>query len=233
MAMNVWSKLLTAVRGGINEIGEAVADSQALRILDQEIRDTDEELRRTRESLAEMIARRKMADDALRKLDTEIAEYEGYAIKALQMGNDDLGREVAKKIASLETERRTESDRVKELAEGENHLRKIVNQTENTIRRLKQQVDTVRATESVQRAQMTVARRYGGKEARLQTALDSLERIKKRQAGTAAGLEASEGLAEENDEDELKAKLKASGIIVDETDTDSVLARLKEKLKKT
>lgn len=44
--MNVWSKLLTALRGGANEMGEAVVDSQALRILDQEIRDADLELRR-------------------------------------------------------------------------------------------------------------------------------------------------------------------------------------------
>lgn len=43
--MNVWSKLLTALRGGANEMGEAMVDSQALRILDQEIRDADLELR--------------------------------------------------------------------------------------------------------------------------------------------------------------------------------------------
>ena len=55
--MNVWSKLLTALRGGANEMGEAVVDSQALRILDQEIRDADLELRRSREALAEIMAK--------------------------------------------------------------------------------------------------------------------------------------------------------------------------------
>ncbi len=45
--MSVWKKLITAVRGGANEAAEAVADNQALRILDQEIRDAKEELRKT------------------------------------------------------------------------------------------------------------------------------------------------------------------------------------------
>ena len=45
--MTVWSKLLSALRGGANEVGEAIVDSQALRILDQEIRDADVELRKS------------------------------------------------------------------------------------------------------------------------------------------------------------------------------------------
>ena len=55
--MNVWRKLLTAVRGGAHEVGEAVVDSQALRILDQEIRDADDELHRSREALAGIMAK--------------------------------------------------------------------------------------------------------------------------------------------------------------------------------
>ncbi|MCR7759695.1 PspA/IM30 family protein, partial [Pseudomonas aeruginosa] len=56
--MTVWSKLLSALRGGANEVGEAIVDSQALRILDQEIRDADVELRKSREALASLLARR-------------------------------------------------------------------------------------------------------------------------------------------------------------------------------
>ncbi|WP_423787395.1 PspA/IM30 family protein, partial [Klebsiella pneumoniae] len=53
--MTVWSKLLSALRGGANEVGEAIVDSQALRILDQEIRDADVELRKSREALASIM----------------------------------------------------------------------------------------------------------------------------------------------------------------------------------
>lgn len=61
--MTVWSKLLSALRGGANEVGEAIVDSQALRILDQEIRDADVELRKSREALASIMARHRLAQE--------------------------------------------------------------------------------------------------------------------------------------------------------------------------
>ena len=35
--MSVWKKLITAVKGGATEAAQSVADSQAIRILEQEI----------------------------------------------------------------------------------------------------------------------------------------------------------------------------------------------------
>ena len=43
--MSVWKKLITAVKGGATEAAQSVADSQAIRILEQEIREAKEELR--------------------------------------------------------------------------------------------------------------------------------------------------------------------------------------------
>ena len=227
--MNVWSKLVTAVRGGVNDLGEGVVDSQALRILDQEIRDADEELKKSREALASMMARQKMADEAVKKLDNKISEYEVYALKALDMGNEILGLEVAEKLAGLEVERNDEADRLADMAESVASLRKTVTQAENNIKRLRQQVDTIRATESVQKAQMTVARRQGGSDAKLQTALESLERIKRRQERAAAEIGAYNSMSDDNKDESLDAKLRAAGIIVSEVSAESVLARLQEK----
>jgi len=227
--MNVWSKLLTAVRGGVNDFGEGVVDSQALRILDQEIREADEELKKSREALASMMARQKMSDESVKTLEAKISEYEGYAMKALDMGDEILGLEVAEKVAGLEVERNDEADRLAEIAESVASLRKTVAQAENNIKRLRQQVDTIRATESVQKAQMTVARRQGGSDAKLQTALESLERIKRRQERTAAELGAYNAMSADDKDESLEVKLRAAGIIVSEVSAESVLARLKEK----
>ena len=62
--MNIWAKVATAIRGGINEAGEAIVDSQALRVLDQEIRDADNQLSRSKEALTGIIAKRKLAESA-------------------------------------------------------------------------------------------------------------------------------------------------------------------------
>lgn len=230
--MNVWSKLLTALRGGVNEAGEAVVDSQALRILDQEIRDADSELRKAKEALAEIMAKQKLAAERVNKAAKAISEYEQYALKALEAGDEPLAKEVAAKIANLEAEQVAEREQADNYAESVAQLRKAVSQAEAHIKRLKQQVDTVKATESVQKAQMAVAQRYGGSQAKLHTAVESLERIKQQQAERAAKMEATAELAQASSVDEsLDAKLRAAGIVADNASADSVLARLKDKAK--
>ena len=225
----LWHRLVTAVRGGVNELGEAIADTQALRILDQEIRDNDAELHRVRTALAETMARYKVAQEHLAAANAKLDEYEGYALKALKAGEDALLREIAAKIALLEIERDGHASQVSGYADGIANLRKVVVQHETTIKRLKQQVDIVRATESVQRAQVAVAQRREGSDVRVRTALDSLERIKRRQAERSAQLEAAEAIAGDPHDDALDAKLRQAGIIADDDRAEAVLARLKQK----
>lgn len=225
--MTVWSKLITALRGGAHEAGEAIVDSQALRILDQEIRDADADLRKSKEALAEIMAKEKLARSKLEKSVSTIQEYEGYAIKALEGNDENLALEVANKIASLERARDEEQAQADQFASSATQLRQAIAQADSHIKRLKQQADTVKATENVQRAQATVAERYSGSESRVQTALDSLERIKQKQAENGARLQAAAELAKENSEDALDARLRSAGITPDTHSASAVLARLK------
>ena len=82
--MNVWAKMITALRGGVNEAGEAVVDIQALRILDQELRDAADELKQSKDSLAAIIAREKLSREKASRLKENIEEHEGYVMKALE-----------------------------------------------------------------------------------------------------------------------------------------------------
>ncbi|MGB1272411.1 MAG: PspA/IM30 family protein, partial [Endozoicomonas sp.] len=50
--MSIWSKVMTALKGATNEVGEAIADSNALRILDQEIREASDQLQQSKTQLA-------------------------------------------------------------------------------------------------------------------------------------------------------------------------------------
>lgn len=227
--MNIWTKLLTALRGGVNEAGMSVVDGQALRILDQEIRDSDMELRRSKEALAEIMAKHKLATDRMAASKAKVDEYESYALKALETKDEALALEVAGKIALLESARDADAQQVEQFAASIADLRKAIGQAEGHIRRLKQQVDTVKATESVQRAQATVAHRYAGSQSKLQTAVESLDRIKQKQAERGARMEAASELAAEEGQDALDTKLREAGIIADTASADAVLARLKQK----
>lgn len=228
--MNIWNKMVIALRGGAHEMGETIIDSQALRILDQEIRDADEELHRSKEALAEIMAKQKLADADVNKHQSKIAEYESYVIQALEAKNEELAKEVAGKIANLEGLLEEAMSQAGSYGESVQQLRKAVTQTEANIKRMKQQADTVRATENVQKAQIAVTKRYGGSQAKMHTALESLERIKTRQAETAAKMEASNELAAlESVDAQLENKLRSAGIMQSEKSAESVLARLRGK----
>ena len=225
--MTVWNKLVTALRGAAHEAGEAVTDSQALRILDQEIRDADNDLNKSKEALAEIMAKQKLAATKLQNTHAKLGEYEGYALKALEANDDALALEVAGKVAVLETQRNEEESQVAAYTQSVDQLRSAIQNAQSNIKRLKQQADTVKATESVQRAQATVAGRYTGSQSRVQNALDSLERIKQKQAERGARMESAAELARDSTEDALEAKLRAAGITPQAGDANTVLARLK------
>ena len=227
--MSIWAKVATAVRGGVSEAGEAIVDKQALRILEQEIRDADSELGRSKEALTGIIAKRKLADKKVDSLKSSLTEYEGYAMQALNKDDDGLAIEIAEKIAGLETELLGEEGLAKAFSESEGQLRKTVGQTQANLKRLKQQVDTVKATESVQRSQAAVAARHSGAGSSMRSALDSLDRLKSKQAERAAKFEAASELAESTEEVSLDAKLKAAGIVDGGASGGDVLARLKAK----
>lgn len=227
--MNIWSKMITALRGGVNEAGEAVVDSQALRILDQEVRDAGEELKRSKDSLAEIMARQKLAEEKCKQLNKNIAEHEGYASKALEKGDEALALEVAARIAEFENSLSSEQEAEQGFSQSVTKLRAAIEQAEKNIKRLKQQVDTVKATENVQRAQAAVAERHSGSDSKMRTAMESLERIKERQALKDAQIKAAGEMAQTTGDDSLKSKLEAAGIGTNGASAADILARIKNK----
>lgn len=229
--MNVWAKMITALRGGATEMGEAIVDTQALRILDQEVRDASAELKNSKDSLVAIIARQKLAEEKCAALKSKIEENEGYATAALEKGEESLALEVAQKIADYETQLKQEQLAADEFTASASKLKNAINQAEQNIKRLKQQVDTVKATENVQRAQAAVAERHSGSNSKMQTAMESLERIKEKQALKSAQMKAAEEMAAETQEDGLEQKLEKAGIKSSGSNAEDVLQRLKAKKK--
>lgn len=225
--MNIWSKLLTALRGGVNETGEKLIDSQALRILDQELRDASSELQEAKQSLVEIMAHQKTAEARVVELRVKIREYEDYALQALEKQEADLARDVAEKIAALEIQCGEQDRLAADYRQSAQALRSNIQETEQNLRRMRQQADTVKATESVQQAQKMVAERFGGSQSRLHSAMESLERIQEKQIHQAAKFSATSELAASNSETTLDQKLKTAGITPSGNDADAVLARLK------
>jgi len=94
-------KLWTALRGATNEGLEAAADSQALRILDQELRDAKKELQACDHSLTKIMAKRKLAEQKVNAMNADVEKYTKHAIAASEAGDDALAINALKKWRSL------------------------------------------------------------------------------------------------------------------------------------
>lgn len=77
--MSVWRKLVTAVKGGATEAAQSVADSQAIRILEQEIRDAKDELRKSDHARTQILAKCKLAQQKVDSLQASVEQYETHA----------------------------------------------------------------------------------------------------------------------------------------------------------
>ncbi|MBV1881782.1 MAG: PspA/IM30 family protein [Pseudomonadales bacterium] len=211
--MSVWSKIVTAMRGGATEVGEAIVDNQALRILDQEIRDAGEELKKAEQSLTSVMAKRKMSASKVAELEKSATEYENHARSSAEKGDSDLALECATKVGQLRADLDAEQQYLATFKQSESTLKANIDKAKKSLKQMKQKVDHIKATEAVNKAQAACSSRHTGANSKMKTALESMERIEKRQVEQQATFEAAEELANAESGSDLDEKLKSAGIV--------------------
>ena len=225
--MSIFTKLITLFRGTAHEAGAAVVDANALKILDQEIRDADNALGRARDDLATLVARRRMIEKELQNLSDQASRYESSARAALSKGDEALAMEVAQRISELETDVTAKTPQLAEMKTAEERMHKTIATTQQRVETLRREIDVVKVNDSVQRAQAAVASQGAGASARLGSAADSLKRIKERQMIADEKFKAAGELEDRRTGADLDAKLQAAGILPGHSSASDVLARLK------
>ncbi len=224
--MSVWGKLFTALRGGANEAAEAVADSQAMRILDQELRDADNSLRRARSDLAGMMATAKRVEKRIEENRAKEERDIANARSAIDAGRQDLAVGLAERVAVLRDDLARDEADLANMQEQQHNMLRVVKETEQRIGAMKREVESVKATESLQRAQKAIASSHAGVNSRLGSAVGSLERIRERQAQLGARLEAGEELKALESGADLDQQLLEAGIGGKKSRADDILAEL-------
>ena len=107
--MSMLRKLSALFRGTAHDAAQGVVDANALKILDQEIRDADNAQGKARDDLAGLVARRRMAENELASFRDQIAKYESSARTALGQGKTDLARSPLRSSARTATRTSPES----------------------------------------------------------------------------------------------------------------------------
>lgn len=222
-------KMLTAFRGKATETGEAIVDSQGIRIMEQELRDAKKAMDQANDELTTIMAQRNLASNKFAEIKSKIAEYEKSAMAALEKGENELAEEVAGKIAELEGELEIAKANVEQYDTTVNSLKSTISKSQGDIRRVEQQMSHVKATDAAQKAQAAVASRHAGQNASMNSAVASLDRIKEKQALQAEKLKIGEEREAQESGADLEARLAKAGIGGTQSSGNDVLARLKEK----
>jgi phage shock protein A len=223
--MSVWRKLVTAVKGGATEAAQSVADSQAIRILEQEIREAKDELRKSDHARTQILAKCKLAQQKVDSLQASVEQYEAHARKAVDTDRQ-LALDCAQKVGDLRAEQDGEQKYLDQFKQSEKQLAVNIKQAKSNLKRLEQQVDMVKATESVQKAQVAVSSRHLGANSKMKTATESLSRIQDKQNLRNAELQAAEELATEDSSDDLSKRLAQAGIAGGNASADDELSRI-------
>ncbi len=226
--MSIFKKLITAVRGGATEVGEAIVDTQAIRILEQELRDSKSALNDAKTNLTAIMAEKMGIDRKVKELAKKITEHEGFAMQALDKGDEALATDVANKIADYEHELTIQTGIRDGYETKVAVLKKMIRQTERNIQAMDREISVVKTTEKVQKANELAAAKFSGSDSSLRSATDSLERIKARQQKREDQSAAAMELQSEENGDDLQARLKNAGIVDSGSSGSSVLERLKK-----
>ena len=145
-------------------------------------------------SLTAVMADKMKEERKVDSLTKDIAEYEKKAMALLEKDNQALAVEVAEKIAELENEQAVHQQAVTAFAAKVNSLKDLMKKAERTIRDHERELNMVKTTESVQKAQMSINENYGSGIGKLGDAKASLERIKAKQQEREDRMKAAEEL---------------------------------------
>ncbi len=227
--MSILKKIVTAIRGGAREVGEAIVDTNAIRILEQEIKDQEHAIAKAKDSLTDVMADQSKTARQINAINDRIAEHEGYATQALEKGDEALALEVAEKIAEYENEKAELEPVLANYKASVSSLKDQIRKAEKSIQEHKRELSVVKTTESVQKARVSVNENLSSNLSKTTAARDSLNRIKERQQRTEDKIKASEELNAEGSDQALKDKLAQAGIGETKTKANDILARLKDK----
>lgn len=227
--MSIFQKLMTAVRGSATEAGEAMVDNQAMRILDQELRDSKKALGEAKTNLTAIMAEKMGVARKVKELTAKVKEHEGYAIQAMDKGDETLALDVANSIAEFEHELNIQQGILDGYESKVTTLKKMIRQTERNIQAMDREISVVKTTEKVQKANAMAAAKFSGSTSALSSATDSLERIKARQQKREDQADAALELESDESGDDLQARLKSAGIVNSDSSGSSILERLRKK----
>ena len=172
--------IATLMRGAAAEAEEAVFDANAMRVLEQQLREAAAALEHSRRELACAMAHRASEARAVEALDKRIAELEQAGSEAITGRREDLAGEVATVIAAAEDERTERRAAVARFDVDIQRLRQMAEDGRRRLQELRRGLEMARAQEALRRAGANGRRALATGTGALREAEATLARIRER-----------------------------------------------------
>jgi phage shock protein A len=221
-------KLFTLLRAYEVDAGQAIIDTHALKILEQELRDAAAGVAQATRELTTLMAHEMATRRHQEAAEGRVREYEGFALTALQTGDEALARQCAEVVAAAEADR----DRLgQDLEATRRHiasLRSGIAKADARIAAIRREWLAARSRAALQRATGALAQCSQGMTSALAAAEETLARLTELQINAADREAAAELLADEKSGASLRHKLAEAGVLPQPPySADAVLARLR------
>lgn len=220
--------IATLARGAVADVEDAVFDANAIRILEQQLRDAAGALELSRRELACAMAHRASEERAVAALAQRVRELETSGRKAIEAGREDLAEEVAIEIAATEDERHERGDAAGRGGGEIQRLRLVVEDGRKRLLDLRRGLELARAQEALRRAGANGRRAIAAGKGALREAEATLARIRAAHAREQDVLAALDELEHASSGRDLDKRLEEAGFGARQrTKAADVLARLR------
>lgn len=229
--MGILSSMFTALKGGVSEVGEAVVDANAVRILEQEIREADDAIIKAKQSLTNLKATEIKMKRDIQTLQRDLADYEEKALQALNSGQEDLAAEVAERMAEIETDLEDQTAEYTKLEAEVKGLNSLIAKRAKVIKKNKRELEKVKTVTQLQKTTSSISNNFAATNSSEHRVSKALARVKAKQENWRDKMDAGEWMEEQETGNDLDGRLKAAGIGGTNASGSSVLERLKAKQK--
>lgn len=207
----MFGKILTAIRGGANEVGEKIVDSQGMRILEQEIRDSKAEIDKAESQLAKVIADSKITEGKVAKAKAQYNDYAGKLAKVKESGDDSLAVELQSRMQTVLADHNENKTILDQQNSSITALKNLLTKNRKTVESAERQIGTLKAQEALNSATSSLVTNSNSTNSRLSSMNSTMEKMKNKQAHRAAELDALQTLDDDASGASLDAKLDAAG----------------------
>lgn len=223
---SIFKKLITALRGGANDVGESIIDAQATRVLEQELRDSQQELHQAKQDLASLMGEAARLAHQIEEQDGEIGRRTQQARQALADHQDALAREVAQRILDHQRIRADHLASREALGLRIDALKERIVEAERQLSDYQRDLRVIKTNERVLRATQKIDTRLLSQHSSLATAKETLARLQDRQQSEEYRQAATVSLNQSLKGEDLDARLKQVGIDDGKDAIDDLLATL-------